>query len=1227
MKTMTVREASKRLNVSPAQVRTLFASGELKGTKENGTILIDADSVAQRGSGEVSKPFDPQTAWDAALSMSETVESVSAMHRHRYRKRLTKKNPDYLLRALARRKGVTRTFVADGDEVRGILAHESVLPTGISVYVTDSRAAEGYVTDIDDLLEDYSLVPAATGNLTLHTLPDGVHASLTVEGGVPPLIVAADAAEGMSSAARTIGRKNLERLSNSPAWAGKVCQKINNNETTPEGESNTLYHDPFLTALSGGQMMALWGKTDYWNKGSRKWGLLVTHLSDAGHVAAKLWDTWLSKNTRDSIVNGTGLGHAITRKLFILLAASHDVGKASPQFENQIWNDAQFGRLKDHVELSGLPFTGEYITSARHSSSPRHEYVSMFALARALPKLKKGGGIWHAKFLSAMVGAHHGHFPSKMDMATDVPLFGSGVDRTGKGSVWTDAQDALVAAAKELAGITENEWELIASADISPHAITLLSGAVVMADWISSNADYFPLGDPPPFPDPSRTEKAWSDLELTRNKWCPLSISNDAVSDGFAQRFPKHVGHPRPAQKALVKAANALTSPGLLVLEAPTGVGKTEAALLAAETLANKFGCDGVMFALPTRATSNAAYTRVNDWLESQNPYLGAYLTHGKSQFNTEFTTRLERFAKGAQASVHDNSDDETDDCCGELNTWFNNSRSQHLADFTVGTVDQVLLASALGKHISVRHLGLSGKVVILDEVHASDTYMAAFLVRTLRWLGVMGVPVVALTATLTPQLRRALHNAYSGTSDVYMPDASRKLCMEFPDAEDVQHYPVITSSSRGDTSVTVTEVSHTDSRTVKVIPTHTVSAEEAVTAMLPVIEKSGCSALIFNTVNRAQIAYNLIRNSVADNCEVILLHSRFTGVDRARLENRLLDLTGKPRKDSPPRPKHLIVVSTQVIEQSLDVDFDVMYSDIAPIDMLVQRMGRLHRHPYRTNRDSRFPDPQLYVGGYRVDEGGELLLERRFVKWVYSEMFLIRTAQMIETMTEIVEPQDLPKLMRNMDSGIDIPEKWQEKYDNALITHNMELDMVNSSMPQRTVVVDKNGDVPWKPDNQDKTRNFTPVRKGTPNVEVAIVYETSDGQLVLPRDGEKGQGWRVTGNLYPDLVKAIALRGVQLDGVASQNVRHTPYGSSKRGRNVPEAVLHHDIVPEWENRADLRNLGLLILTPDSSDLNSGYGVIKGTKVKKDKTTGKITYIDFEHEVRYTPETGLLRIS
>ena len=198
------------------------------------------------------------------------------------------------------------------------------------------------------------------------------------------------------------------------------------------------------------------------------------------------------------------------------------------------------------------------------------------------------------------------------------------------------------------------------------------------------------------------------------------------------------------------------------------GEGRTEAALAAAEVLATRFGCGGVVFALPTMATADAMVDRFMRWLplaaQSAQPF---FLAHSKSPLNPTLAAM-----KRMSPAIGDR-----DGCGADVAValeWLTGRKKGMLANFVVGTMDQVLFAGLRSRHLVLRHLALVGKVVVIDEVHAADVHMSVFLHDVLRWLGAYGVPIVPLSATLSPARRRGIAGrvrqgeAWATNSDEY---------------------------------------------------------------------------------------------------------------------------------------------------------------------------------------------------------------------------------------------------------------------------------------------------------------------------------------------------------------------------------------------------------------------------------------------------------------------------
>ena len=213
---------------------------------------------------------------------------------------------------------------------------------------------------------------------------------------------------------------------------------------------------------------------------------------------------------------------------------------------------------------------------------------------------------------------------------------------------------------------------------------------------------------------------------------------------------------PNAVQRAVLEAVDTAAEPGILILEAQMGVGKTEAALAAAEIMANRFGLGGVFFGLPTQATANGIFPRLLGWADTQSEETlpqAIKLAHGMAELNESYL-RLQ--GRGVQLE-----EDAQEEHQVQVHQWFRGNKQALLANFVIGTVDQLLLAALAQKHVMLRHLGLAGKVVIIDECHAYDTYMNCYLDRALEWLGWYKVPVILLSATLPARRRTELVEAY----------------------------------------------------------------------------------------------------------------------------------------------------------------------------------------------------------------------------------------------------------------------------------------------------------------------------------------------------------------------------------------------------------------------------------------------------------------------------------
>lgn len=262
----------------------------------------------------------------------------------------------------------------------------------------------------------------------------------------------------------------------------------------------------------------------------------------------------------------------------------------------------------------------------------------------------------------------------------------------------------------------------------------LLTGMLIMADWIASNTSFFPLlsvedlGSEALYP--KRFVSGWKRIHLPDPWQTPSYIPMD--KDSFQNRFGFS---PNEVQQAVLDVAASMETPGLLILEAQMGVGKTEAALAAAETFAAKWGAGGLFFGLPTQATANGIFGRLTTWAQTQSEDTvhSIRLAHGMAELNEDY-----RELFPGRALVEKDIPEEG----VYVHPWFQGHKQALLADFVIGTVDQLLLVALKQRHLMLRHLGVAGKVVVIDEVHACDAYMDTYLDRALSWLGRYHVPV-----------------------------------------------------------------------------------------------------------------------------------------------------------------------------------------------------------------------------------------------------------------------------------------------------------------------------------------------------------------------------------------------------------------------------------------------------------------------------------------------------
>lgn len=774
------------------------------------------------------------------------------------------------------------------------------------------------------------------------------------------------------------------------------------------------------------------------------WLPLWMHAQDTAEIFCRLVQNWLPGTVRAQL----GLEETLLVRVVRFLGLMHDVGKATPLFQSHIL---------PHIPEAYERFCGVLLlpTSFRNEHSSPHARASEAILLH----LGCPDGI------ASIAGAHHGKTQSnELDdsIYDQIELYQGNYWGKGQKEQWIALWDAFLHAALEESGFADPE-DL---PDLTVSAQLLLTGLLTMADWIASNIRYFPLisvdelGEEALYP--RRVDQAWRLLSLTSPWEVPCSGMDDET---FLARFGFA---PNAVQQAVLQAANGMSTPGILILEAQMGIGKTEAALAAAEIFAARFQAGGLFFGLPTQATANGIFDRLTQWAQTQSQEMvhSIRLAHGAAELNESY----QQLIPGSSVTQEDEQDS------GVLvHPWFQGRKQALLADFVIGTVDQLLLAALKQKHVMLRHLGLAGKVVVVDECHAYDAYMNRYLDRALSWLGCYHVPVILLSATLPAKRRAQLIQAYLGTSEQGSWQTSRG-------------YPLLTWTDGGQIRQQTVSLPPQE----KIICRISIQEKQLSDLLRHTLGQGGCAGIIVNTVKKAQEVAAVLRTALPEHT-IILFHAQFLSLDRAEKEQDLLRRLGK-HSTSKERDK-LIVVGTQVLEQSLDIDFDFLVTELCPMDLLLQRIGRLHRHS-RSSRPMSLQTPCCAI--LDTEDGsfdkGSLA--------VYGKWLLWRTEKLLPDVIRL--PTDIPTLVQDVYSWEEadcLPENAESEqarseYEKQQTDKARQAENFAILSPQECL--DRSSLDDWMQEEfaQSDVAARAAVRDGDPSVEVLVMVRHSDGSI-----------------------------------------------------------------------------------------------------------------------------------
>ncbi|MFT4172189.1 MAG: CRISPR-associated helicase/endonuclease Cas3 [Rhodocyclaceae bacterium] len=668
-------------------------------------------------------------------------------------------------------------------------------------------------------------------------------------------------------------------------------------------------------------LLRYWGKARPGTPDGARFHLLVCHSLDVAAVAGVWWDA--SPAIRRAFCQTLNLPERACRAWVLYFCALHDLGKFDLRF--QLKSSESFVLLNGHAPIGDI--TPDMIRAFDHGKAGLHWYhadaqqaanpASPPSIEDIFSEILSSPDNTATPWIEAVCG-HHG-FLFRREWLTEAHFNLVGANKDLKTQdrharrAWADACAALFLAPL---GLDQADAPLL-PADFQP----VVAGFCSIADWLGSRSQdgLFPYQDTIEslddyFDQVSRHDAA---IAVASAGLCADARPYSGIESLLISKGDSHA--PRQPRQVQTLIDDTPLAPGLTLIEGPTGCGKTEAALALAWRLIHAGLADGMVFALPTQATSNAIFERVRTLAD--HLFMGGanlVLAHGKAAYNPTFT-KLKDIGQTVQAA-----EEAWAQCAGWLAS---SGKRAFLGQICICTVDQVLVSVLPVKHRFVRGFALSRCVLIIDEVHAYDTYMNALLDEVLQKQRAAGGCAILLSATLPSQRREQIASAW-GTQ-----------CAPSED------YPLLTWCPNGPEPACARTSRYTSPTPLRevylecIAQPHLIPDESLLERIVTAAEAGAQIGIICNLADHAQAVFERLRSMTRQ--PIILFHSRFTFRDRQTIEQSLDGMFG-PGGD---RSVGRILVSTQVLEQSVDVDVDWLITQLCPVDLLFQRMGRMHRH------------------------------------------------------------------------------------------------------------------------------------------------------------------------------------------------------------------------------------------------------------------------------------------
>jgi CRISPR-associated endonuclease/helicase Cas3 len=805
-----------------------------------------------------------------------------------------------------------------------------------------------------------------------------------------------------------------------------------------------------------------WGKARKDGEEGAAYHLLPYHCLDVAAVASAWWDASTAiRRTFLASFNDSESNQIRLRAWVMFFLALHDLGKFDLRFQLKapealaaVWRP--LGR-EDHG-LAARDIVGFDHGWAGISWANR-EYRQWLSREDVDREIWDNWQPW-----CAAVTGHHGDFfvPEMPGLVLDTDEALAEHDQNARGTFVS----ALARLFLEPAGLSLQQ----VPPRCSPAAQAWLAGFCSVCDWIGSNEVFEYRSDP--HEDLAEYLAARIRKIQDENLLCRFGLLGKSADYRGLGALLQTGESPRGVQ---VEVDKLPTTPGLNLIEAPTGSGKTEAALAYAWRLLDQGVADSIVFALPTQATANAMLARAEAFADRIFGTANLVLAHGKREFNETFR----RLAESGRRTSAQGKTEAAVQCAA----WLASSRKRvFLGQLGICTVDQVLLSVLPVRHKFVRGFGLNKSVLIVDEVHAYDAYMHGLLGEALRRQKATGGSAVLLSATLPAGVRAKLLEAWDS------------------DCAEAAPYPALWHVAEGAPICLTPPDEQRPARrevTIECLKLPGAYPDDALLDRIVAAAEAGVRvAVVMNLVDDAQRLARELRGKT--ELEVDIFHARYRFTDRQQKEQAVLRHYGR----NAARGKGRILVATQVVEQSLDLDFDWMLTQICPVDLLFQRLGRLHRHQ-RDDRPAGFESPRCTVISVEGEGYGlhKLIYGNTRVLW--------RTEQLLAETDRIV----FPGAYRQWIDAVYLDDEWPNEPEDIKCNY---LDFIGEQLAAEA---------------EAKALVFTP-RKQFPDDDTTITVKTRDGEMsltVLPlqSDGLLLDGKDLSALNEWDLAEALNLNAV----------------------------------------------------------------------------------------------------